>query len=180
MIQPKTRLNYRRRQRSIITRDALGSTGKTVRDDEAKRRRPCSGGVKHNRERPRGKREKGWFVGTHPVYGYSVRAVRGDQVVNRATVEGPRRTPQNLHYLRLQRSPLCRKWGSLCAPFFFFLLLLLLLSSLFLRVPWIGSILRAAYLSERPSTEGGCRKERREGRTRETLAGRSSSFLRFA
>ena len=48
-----------------------------------------------------------------------MRAVRGGQVVNRGTVEEPRQTPRNLHYLRLQRSLLCRKWGSLCAPLSF-------------------------------------------------------------
>ena len=120
---------------------------------------------------------------TPGIYGYPVRAVRGSQVVNRGTVEEPRQTPRNLHYLRLQRSPLCRKWGSLLFPppfyffssffisyfffFFFFLSLSLSLSFFFLLlsslpssfpslcscVPRIRSILRPVCLSETPSTE---------------------------
>ena len=136
------------------------------------------------------------FADTHPVYRYPLRAVRGGQVVNRGTVEEPRQTPRNLHYLRLQRSPLCRKWGSLCAPLSFLSPLLLsssfflsfflsfpsfpsfpsFLHAVFVRVPRIRSILRAVCLSERPSTQKRDEEEERWYKEGETLA---RSFLRL-
>jgi len=64
----------------------------------------------------------------HPVYRYSVRAVRVVRLRIRPRERGrereregerekerPKQTPRNLHYLRLQRIPLCHKWGSPCS-----------------------------------------------------------------
>lgn len=80
--------------------------GRLVTDTAAKR--------KESGQREGGGRRPGRLPRT-PGIQISCACRKGGQVANRAAGEGEteRQTPRDLHYLRLQKSPLCRKWGSL-------------------------------------------------------------------